>query len=264
MPSRLVTTAFVAIALLALVSCSSAVSPRRVQAETTLPLYKRLLNASDLPEGWLLAESFPDRPIVADLDPTEAPCDGNYSEELGSHLERTIASRTFVNDGSILHQSLITDVGAEHFDSLTDAIAACDGVAGTSTVNGLPADVVSTGLDLGLPHDTVAMTVLVATDYDASLSVWMYARARDATLLTVSISFPNRSTSDLAALLKQAIRKARGAWGRSALDTQRHHDGENRPPQPEPHEQADRDLLRELPAEPGGDRGDHGGHSVDE
>lgn len=208
-PSRVAAVIGSALALVVLASCATPTPHSKGVAP--VPLHARLLTEADLASGgWIPAELLPDHPIVADVNPTETPCDGNYSEELGTNFERTLASRAFVNDGSVLRESIISGVDSSAFVALTDTVDECDGVAGATTVNGIPTDVISTRLDLGLPSDAIAVTVLAASEFEGSISVWMYARAPHDTLLIVSILHPNLRTPQIAALLEQALGKARG------------------------------------------------------
>jgi hypothetical protein len=209
-PRLLVRTGLIAGVVLLLVSCAPPPQIQRALSESTPPLYKRLLTASELPEGWLLAQSSPDHPLAAGTEPTQAPCDRNYAEELDSGRDRTIASRVFVNGGSLFQQSIVSSVDGAQFHNLANAIEACAGIVGATQIQGIPAEILTTPLDFGLPRDVVAVTVLVVTEYEAFLSVWVYARAPGDTLLTISVSHRSMSTPELTAVLERAVRKARG------------------------------------------------------
>jgi hypothetical protein len=220
-PTRSVTTSVIVLVLATLVSCSSPAAILRARTEVTPPLSSRLIDESDLPRGWLLAQSIPDHPIDPDPDggtdldagTSGTTCDGDHSEELDSTRERTIASRAFVNDGSILNATIVSDVDADLFRKLVDAIARCDGVVGSTSIDGYPAEILSTRLDLSAPRDTLAVTVLIVTEYEAFFSIWIYARASGDALLTISISNADLSSDELTALVERAVRKARGARG---------------------------------------------------
>ena len=139
MPRLLVRTGLIAGVVLLLVSCAPPPQIQRALSESTPPLYKRLLTASELPEGWLLAQSSPDHPLAAGTEPTQAPCDRNYAEELDSGRDRTIASRVFVNGGSLFQQSIVSSVDGAQFHNLANAIEACAGIVGATQIQAIQA-----------------------------------------------------------------------------------------------------------------------------